>query len=93
MKPFPLRFRGLPSGQMLFVDDAGGFFASTEAFLERYVFGTLTNSIKRSFSTAGMATSGGVTRPTRHSRSDGQDVELRGADWTTPFWFRRSDAI
>lgn len=44
MKPLPLRFRQLPSGLLLFVDDAGGFFTSTPEFLERYALGTLKDS-------------------------------------------------
>src|SRR5262249_41839291 len=38
---WPLRFR--PSGSdLIFTDEAGGWFASSEAFLDRYVTGKLT---------------------------------------------------
>lgn len=40
---WPLKFREV-EGQTLFADDAGGFFLSNRAFLERYVSGNLTNS-------------------------------------------------
>lgn len=41
MRVWPLRFREL-DGALLFADDAGGYFRSDEAFLERYVRDRLT---------------------------------------------------
>ena len=43
MQALPLRFRRLPSGQLLFADDAGGFFVSDETFLGRYASDALTD--------------------------------------------------
>jgi len=44
MKVWPLRFRDPGDGRLFFADDAGGFFMSDDAFLQRYVRGTLTDT-------------------------------------------------
>jgi His-Xaa-Ser system radical SAM maturase HxsB len=43
MKTWPLNFRNSADGSVLFCDEAGGFFRSSEAFLERYAMGNLNN--------------------------------------------------
>lgn len=43
MNVWPLRFRELGDGSFLFADDAGGFFKSSEAFLDRYASGHVTS--------------------------------------------------
>jgi His-Xaa-Ser system radical SAM maturase HxsB len=42
MNVMPLKFRTSGTESLLFCDDAGGFFRSDEAFLERYVAGELS---------------------------------------------------
>lgn len=42
MKVWPLQFRTLRGGEMLFSDDSGAFFRSSETFLDRYGEDTLT---------------------------------------------------
>ena len=42
MKVWPLRFKELNNAELLFADYAGGFFQSTEKFLDRYATNTLT---------------------------------------------------
>lgn len=44
MKVWPLQFRKLPDGDLLFSDDSGAFFRSSEPFLERYVGDQLTET-------------------------------------------------
>ncbi len=39
---WPLKFRELPSGDIVFADDAGGFFRSDRDFLDRYASDALT---------------------------------------------------
>lgn len=46
MKVWPLRFREL-SSQLLFADDAGGWFVADEAFLDRYVGDQLDDADRR----------------------------------------------
>lgn len=41
MNTWPLRFRRLPGGPVLLADDAGGFFVSDQAFVDRYASGRL----------------------------------------------------
>lgn len=43
MTVWPLRFRDMLNGTMLFTDDAGGYFSADRSFLERYVHGASTN--------------------------------------------------
>ncbi|MBS7533299.1 His-Xaa-Ser system radical SAM maturase HxsB [Ancylobacter sonchi] len=43
MNIWPLRFRDLGRGSLLFADDAGGFFKGTEDFLDRYALNALTD--------------------------------------------------
>lgn len=42
MKVWPLKFREMADGAVLFADDAGGFFRAPEAFLHRYAGDSLT---------------------------------------------------
>lgn len=42
MKTWPLKFREITPGELLFSDDAGGYFRSDAQFLERYAEGQLT---------------------------------------------------
>lgn len=44
MNVWPLRFRELAAGRILFANDAGGYFVADDAFLQRYVAGDLTPS-------------------------------------------------
>lgn len=44
MKIWPLRFRRLPSGALLFGDDSGGIFTADEAFLQRYISDGLSDA-------------------------------------------------
>lgn len=44
MSVWPLKFREFSNGEILFADDAGGFFRSDERFLERYVSDRLTGT-------------------------------------------------
>jgi His-Xaa-Ser system radical SAM maturase HxsB len=44
MNVWPLRFRSMGDGRLFFADDAGGYFISDEAFLDRYVSETLTGA-------------------------------------------------
>ncbi|MBL3571245.1 His-Xaa-Ser system radical SAM maturase HxsB [Rhodovulum sulfidophilum] len=44
MRVWPLRFRNMPSGGVLFGDDSGGYFCADAEFLSRYVHGSLTSS-------------------------------------------------
>lgn len=41
MRTWPLKFRELSQDELLFVDDAGGYFRADGAFLERYALGAL----------------------------------------------------
>ncbi len=41
MTVFPLKFRALPSNEVFFSDDAGGYFKSDRAFLHRYALDRL----------------------------------------------------
>ena len=43
MTVWPLRFRKVEGGPLLFADDAGGFFVSDQQFLTRYANNSLTN--------------------------------------------------
>lgn len=43
MNVFPLKFRTCKDGDLLFADDAGGYFKSDRSFLDRYVFHALTD--------------------------------------------------
>ncbi|SFU19176.1 His-Xaa-Ser system radical SAM maturase HxsB [Mesorhizobium sp. YR577] len=42
MTIWPLKFREFSNGEVLFADDAGGFFKSDDSFLDRYVTDQLT---------------------------------------------------
>ncbi|TGV11386.1 His-Xaa-Ser system radical SAM maturase HxsB [Mesorhizobium sp. M8A.F.Ca.ET.173.01.1.1] len=42
MNVWPLKFREMPDGSVLFCDDAGGFFRSDQAFLDRYAGDSLS---------------------------------------------------
>jgi len=42
MKVWPLKFREMSDGSMLFADDAGGFFKAGEGFLDRYATDNLS---------------------------------------------------
>ncbi|MEF2071026.1 His-Xaa-Ser system radical SAM maturase HxsB [Consotaella aegiceratis] len=44
MTVWPLKFRSLADGSLLFADDAGGFFRASEDFLDRYAKGTLSQA-------------------------------------------------
>lgn len=44
MNVFPLKFRSMENGAILFADDAGGFFQSNADFLERYAEGRLSEN-------------------------------------------------
>lgn len=44
MNVWPLRFRDLSDGRLFFADDAGGFFTSDDAFLERYARSALSGA-------------------------------------------------
>ena len=44
MTIWPLRFRAIDSDRRFFADDAGGYFVSSEAFLDRYARGALSES-------------------------------------------------
>lgn len=39
---FPLRFRRLKTNELIFANDAGDFFLSDDAFLDRYASDTLS---------------------------------------------------
>jgi len=53
MKVWPLKFRPNADGAVLFADDAGGFFRSDEAFLDRYALGALTGADREFLSANG----------------------------------------
>jgi len=55
MKVWPLKFRDMDGGDVLFADDTGEFFRSDEAFLERYVSDRLSQSDNAFLSQAGHA--------------------------------------
>ncbi|MES0200408.1 hypothetical protein [Mesorhizobium sp. M0011] len=42
MNVWPLKFREIPDGSVLFSDDAGGFFKSSQSFLDRYATDSLS---------------------------------------------------
>ena len=46
MNVWPLKFRELPDGSMLFSDAAGGFFKADNGFLDRYVVDDLSAADK-----------------------------------------------
>ncbi|MCI5073976.1 His-Xaa-Ser system radical SAM maturase HxsB [Oricola sp.] len=47
MKIWPLRFRELGPSRVLFADDAGGYFVSDPAFLQRYVDSALSDTDRK----------------------------------------------
>jgi len=47
MTVWPLRFREVMDGALIFADEAGGFFKSTESFLTRYALDALTTADQR----------------------------------------------
>lgn len=47
MTVFPLKFRAFRGGGLVFADDAGGFFKSDQAFLERYAGNSLNSGDAR----------------------------------------------
>lgn len=47
MRTWPLKFRELSQDELLFVDDAGGYFRADGAFLERYALGALKPDVFR----------------------------------------------
>ena len=48
MKLWPLKFREMPDGSVLFSDDAGEFFKSSPAFLDRYAADNMSPPMSRS---------------------------------------------
>lgn len=55
MNIWPLKFREFADGDVLFADDAGGFFLSDGRFLERYALDTLNSADRAFLSIAGHA--------------------------------------
>ena len=47
MNVWPLRFREIEEARLLFADDAGGYFISDRAFLERYASDALSDADRR----------------------------------------------
>ena len=55
MNVWPLRFRAIDNDRRFFADDAGGYFVSDEAFLDRYARGALSGSDQGFLSRSGHA--------------------------------------
>lgn len=55
MNIWPLKFRPQGEALVLFADDAGGFFRSNEAFLDRYATGILTDADRQFIEANGQA--------------------------------------